>query len=118
MTEVSAETRAHQEKIQNIKNQLLTKLGKLQEAAKEHQLVIEHINNVEDTRRCYRMIGGVLVEKTALDLRPVMAQSLKQIEASVVQVNNQLKGISAPENAVSVKAAKEKLPTISEDAWS
>tara|TARA_B100000780_G_C21020481_1_gene408994 strand:- start:568 stop:744 length:177 start_codon:yes stop_codon:yes gene_type:complete len=39
---------------------------------KENELVLESISKLEDGRKCWRLINGVLMEKTKLDVVPEM----------------------------------------------
>ncbi|KAF8392411.1 hypothetical protein HHK36_022753 [Tetracentron sinense] len=48
------------------KNQLYSKITELEMEASEHSLVIGAIQSLDPSRRCYRMIGGMLVERTKL----------------------------------------------------
>ncbi|KAJ0011148.1 hypothetical protein Pint_33641 [Pistacia integerrima] len=45
-------------------NQIYSKITELEMEASEHSLVINAIQPLDPSRRCYRMIGGVLVERT------------------------------------------------------
>jgi len=39
---------------------------------KENELVLDSISKLEDSRKCWRLINGVLMEKTKLDVVPEM----------------------------------------------
>ena len=39
---------------------------------KENELVLESISKLEDSRKCWRLINGVFMEKTKLDVVPEM----------------------------------------------
>lgn len=45
-------------------NQLYNKINELEQELNEHQLVISAIQPLDPGRKCFRMIGGVLVERT------------------------------------------------------
>ena len=51
---------------------LVQKLMELEDEKKENELVIESISKLEDTRKCWRLINGVLIEKTKVDVIPEM----------------------------------------------
>ena len=44
----------------------------VEDEKKEHELVIESISKLEDTRKCWRLVNGVLMEKTKLQVIPEM----------------------------------------------
>ena len=51
---------------------LVQKLMELEDEKKENELVIESISKLEDTRKCWRLINGVLIEKTKVEVIPEM----------------------------------------------
>jgi prefoldin subunit 2 len=44
----------------------------LDDEKKEHELVIEATKELESNRKCWRMIGGVLVERTLGEVLPAL----------------------------------------------
>ena len=44
----------------------------LEEEKKENELVLESIGKLEDTRKCWRLVNGVLMEKTKVEVIPEM----------------------------------------------
>ena len=44
----------------------------VEDEKKENELVLESIANLEDSRKCWRLINGVLMEKTKVDVVPEM----------------------------------------------
>ena len=50
----------------------MSKLMEIEDEKKEHELVIESISKLEDTRKCWRLVNGVLMEKTKLQVIPEM----------------------------------------------
>jgi len=78
---------------QSMKNEysnILQKLQELEQAKSEHMLVISSIEPLEGTRRCYRLVGGVLVERTVADVLPAVKANLDTIEILLKQLNMQL----------------------------
>ncbi|KAK2821089.1 hypothetical protein FQN49_007722 [Arthroderma sp. PD_2] len=69
----------------NFKNtlqQLAQKIGDIETEAEEHKLVIESLQPLPLDRKCFRMINGVLVERTVKDVIPSLktnADGLKQV---------------------------------------
>ena len=44
----------------------------LEDEKKENELVIDSISKLEDTRKCWRLVNGVLMEKTKVEVIPEM----------------------------------------------
>ncbi len=53
-------------------NVVESKLMEIEDEKKENELVLESISKLEDTRKCWRLINGVLMEKTKLEVVPEM----------------------------------------------
>ncbi|XP_065298071.1 prefoldin subunit 2 isoform X1 [Dermacentor albipictus] len=54
---------------------LTAKLIELEMELNEHNLVAEALQKVDGDRRCYRMVGGVLVERTVKDILPAVERN-------------------------------------------
>ena len=50
---------------------------------KENELVLESIAKLEDNRKCWRLINGVLVEKTKLEVVPEMRVVINNLNAVI-----------------------------------
>ena len=44
-----------------------------------HRLVIETLEGVEKDRKCYRMVGGVLVERKVADVEPALVSNKEKV---------------------------------------
>jgi prefoldin subunit 2 len=62
-----------------LETELINKINELQQEAKEHQLVLDAFKSVEPERRCFRLIGGVLVERTVKDNKPSLEENLVNV---------------------------------------
>ena len=60
--------------------QMGQKLTQLESDADEHRLVIETLEPMEGDRKCFRMIGGVLVERTVNDVLPALKTNQSGIQ--------------------------------------
>merc|ERR1712194_144354 len=58
------------------------------------ELVLSALAKVPDDRRCCRMVGGILAERTVKEVRPQVADNLKRIETvmSTLKTNLEKKG--------------------------
>lgn len=43
------------------------------------RLVIETLKEVDENRRCFRLVGGVLVERTVKDVLPALVNNKDQV---------------------------------------
>jgi prefoldin subunit 2 len=62
-----------------LETELINKITELQQEAKEHQLVLDAFQKVEAERRCFRLVGGVLVERTVKDIKPTLEENLQNV---------------------------------------
>ena len=65
---------------------LVSKLMELEDEKKENEMVLEAISKLEDSRKCWRLVNGVLMEKTKLQVVPEMRVVINNMN----EVNNQI----------------------------
>ncbi|EPE04744.1 prefoldin beta-like protein [Ophiostoma piceae UAMH 11346] len=56
----------------NALQQIAQKIGDVEQEAEEHKLVLETLDPLPADRKCFRMINGVLVERTVQDVIPAL----------------------------------------------
>uniref|UniRef100_A0A7C9AA08 Prefoldin subunit 2 n=1 Tax=Opuntia streptacantha TaxID=393608 RepID=A0A7C9AA08_OPUST len=71
-------------------NQIYSKITELEMEVSEHSLVINAIQPLDPSRRCYRMIGGVLVERTIKEVLPAVQRNKEGIEEVIARLNEAL----------------------------
>jgi len=54
---------------------IASKISELKNEADEHRLVIDLLKDLEPERKAFRLIGGVLVERTVGEFSPVVAEN-------------------------------------------
>lgn len=54
---------------------LQQKLSEVEMDSEEHRLVLESLKNMDGDRKCMRMIGTVLVDKTVKEVIPVLEET-------------------------------------------
>lgn len=69
---------------------IAAKVHELNNEKEEHRLVVEQLEKLEDNRRAYRLIGGVLVEKTVNELLPIVQENLEGIKQIITTLSAQL----------------------------
>ena len=84
----------------------------VEEERKENELVLESISKLEDTRKCWRLVNGVLMEKTKVEVVPEMRVVInnlnavtKQITDTLVAVKQEIKNLEGAYEHI-MKAAK------------
>ncbi|PUU81174.1 Prefoldin beta-like protein [Tuber borchii] len=63
-------------------HQLAQKIGDVEQEAEEHKLVLESLEPVEPGRKCFRLVNGVLVERSVGEVVPAVrtnAEGLKGV---------------------------------------
>ncbi|QSL65717.1 hypothetical protein MERGE_003031 [Pneumocystis wakefieldiae] len=71
--------------------QLAQKIVDLEVESNEHALVIETLMNHPSERKCFRMIGGVLVEKNVKEVLPSLKTNQEGIKSMIDQLSKQYK---------------------------
>ncbi|ELR10901.1 prefoldin subunit 2, putative [Acanthamoeba castellanii str. Neff] len=71
-------------------NELVQKIGELEIEQNEHRLVIDAVSGLDAGRRCYRLVGGVLVERTVGEVLPAVRKNLEGIEQILKTLNASL----------------------------
>ncbi|XP_032833189.2 prefoldin subunit 2 [Petromyzon marinus] len=66
-------------KLRGEQRALAAKSAQLDMELTEHNLVIDALRDVDPERRCYRMVGGVLVERTVKEVLPALQSNKEQI---------------------------------------
>ncbi|KAJ4949305.1 hypothetical protein JOQ06_020821 [Pogonophryne albipinna] len=56
----------------------------------EHSLVIETLKEVDPSRKCFRLVGGVLVERTVKEVLPALESNKEQISKLIESINKQM----------------------------
>ncbi|KAG4303219.1 hypothetical protein PCANB_000611 [Pneumocystis canis] len=71
--------------------QLAQKISDLEVEYNEHMLVIETLMNHPSERKCFQMIGGVLVEKNVKETLPSLKTNQEKIKSTIEQLLKQYK---------------------------
>ncbi|XP_069734695.1 prefoldin subunit 2 [Phaenicophaeus curvirostris] len=69
---------------------LASKVAELELDLNEHSLVIETLREADPTRKCFRMVGGVLVEHTVKEVLPALESNKEQITKITESLSRQL----------------------------
>ncbi|KAI9467147.1 Prefoldin beta-like protein, partial [Lactarius psammicola] len=81
-------------RFQNDLQTLASKIGELEQEAEEHVLVLSTLNEAlleEPDRKCFRLIGGVLVERTVKDVVTALQTNRDGIRKVIASLTEQYK---------------------------
>uniref|UniRef100_A0A182QVD7 Prefoldin subunit 2 n=1 Tax=Anopheles farauti TaxID=69004 RepID=A0A182QVD7_9DIPT len=78
------------QQLRNQQRNLVNNLNTIEMDLKEHKTVIDTLKTVESSRKCFRLIGGVLVEQTVEVVLPQLEQNKTQLEKLVEEGKDQI----------------------------
>jgi len=76
--------------LRNEQRAIATKLYELDCDLNEHKVVVENLKNIDEGRKCFRMIGGILVEGTVKDVLPNLQVNIEQLAQTIEALNQKL----------------------------
>ena len=99
--------------LQTEAQQLVAKLMEVEDEKRENELVLESISKLEDDRKCWRLVNGVLMEKTKVEVVPEMRVVInnlnmvgKQIQDTLVAVKTEIKNLEGAYEHIMANAKK------------
>ncbi|EDL47057.1 prefoldin subunit 2 [Plasmodium vivax India VII] len=84
------EAKSTYEQIEKDRVQLVSKIEELYQDVVEHKLVLEALENVPADRRCYRMVGEILVERTVGEIKPALVDHKNKVEQIIAECQKKL----------------------------
>ena len=70
---------------------LMSRIAELESERHEHALVLETLGPMEANRKCHRLVGGALVERSVKEVMPEVQASCDNIDLVLKQFGEQLK---------------------------
>ncbi|CAH2109279.1 unnamed protein product [Euphydryas editha] len=86
----SSEIFAGFQNLRSEQRQLANKISELEMDLNEHKIVIETLQAVEPSRKCFRMVGGVVVERTVAEVLPELEVNKERLPQAIQALNEQL----------------------------
>lgn len=71
--------------------EIFKKFIEMEDEKREHTLVLKNIEGLSKDRKCWRMIGGVLVEKTMEEVLTGLSDSIKMYDTAIKALETALK---------------------------
>ena len=65
------------------------KIGELAVSLREHVNVLENVKNLDPSRRCFRSVGGVLVERTVKEVIPAVESNAANLRRAIEAIKEQ-----------------------------
>lgn len=69
--------------LRNDQRLMANKLTEMEAELNEHKIVIDTLKTVDPKRKCYRLIGGILCERTVEEVVPCLVTNEKQVSSCV-----------------------------------
>uniref|UniRef100_A0A8D3C8E2 Prefoldin subunit 2 n=1 Tax=Scophthalmus maximus TaxID=52904 RepID=A0A8D3C8E2_SCOMX len=69
---------------------MASKAAELEMDINEHSLVVDTLKDVDPSRKCFRLVGGVLVERTVKEVLPALENNKEQISKIIESINTQM----------------------------
>ncbi|XP_033212723.1 prefoldin subunit 2 [Belonocnema kinseyi] len=76
--------------LRNEQRIMASKLSEMEMELNEHKIVIDTLKNVDPKKKCYRMIGGILCERTVEEVMPALVTNKEQLTKVIESLNEQL----------------------------
>ncbi|KAJ2658321.1 Cochaperone prefoldin complex subunit [Coemansia sp. RSA 1200] len=70
---------------------IASKIGELELQLDEHNLVIKSMTPMPEDRKCFRLINGVLVERSVKEVLPALKTNRDGISSTITQLTSQYK---------------------------
>lgn len=86
-----AELQKKYNQFQQTINDISTKIQELTTDIDEHHIVLNTLKSAPSDRRCFRMTGGILLETTVEETKPVLDVKVKNIKLTIDTLNKELK---------------------------
>ncbi|EIE27826.1 hypothetical protein COCSUDRAFT_83446 [Coccomyxa subellipsoidea C-169] len=80
-------------RFQELRQELSVLSGRANELASEsheHDLVLKALEPMDGDRKCYRVVGEILVERTVAEVKPAVKGNKEQLDAVVERLLKQL----------------------------
>uniref|UniRef100_A0A6M2DP94 Putative molecular chaperone prefoldin subunit 2 n=1 Tax=Xenopsylla cheopis TaxID=163159 RepID=A0A6M2DP94_XENCH len=86
----SEEIIANFQRLRSEQRGLASKLNTLEIDLNEHKVVIDQLKTVDPDRKCFRMIGGILTERTVKEVLPILISNTEQLGKVIEAYNKNL----------------------------
>ena len=78
---------------------IASKISELEQEVQEHQLVIDTLTPLDGERKAFRLMGGILVERTVKEVLPDVTQNQAGVQDFLAKLAERLNALEAQANA-------------------
>ncbi|XP_061664457.1 prefoldin subunit 2 [Syngnathoides biaculeatus] len=78
------------QKMRQEQRNMASKAAELEMESNEHSLVIDTLKDVDPSRKCFRLVGGVLVERTVKEVLPALQTHKEQISKIIESITTKM----------------------------
>lgn len=78
------------ENMQQEQRAVMHKIAEVEADRHEHSLVADNLQPMASERKCFRLVGGILVERTVGEVRPLLQASVENLDKVLAVLNEQL----------------------------
>lgn len=80
-------------------SKIASKISELEQEVQEHQLVIDTLTPLDEGRKAFRLIGGILVERTVKDVLPDVQQNQMGVQEFLEKLAERMNGLEQQASA-------------------
>mmetsp|Transcript_6768 Transcript_6768/g.13070 ORF Transcript_6768/g.13070 Transcript_6768/m.13070 type:complete len:128 (+) Transcript_6768:260-643(+) len=91
--EEAAASQALVARLQTMKEEstgLAQKIAELDQEKHEHSLVLDTLSGLPGERKCYRLVGSVLTERTVGDVNPAVKDNMEKLDGLIGELTKKL----------------------------
>lgn len=92
MAASSAKVQKYKELVQD-SQKLIAKISELEMERNEHRLVEDTLQPLDGSRRAYRLVGEVLVERTVAEVLPPVSSNRENVETAIAAFRERLETV-------------------------
>lgn len=81
---------AHFQQLRQEQRNVAQKLSEIELDLNEHKMVIETLKHVNEDRKCFRLVGGILTERKVKDVLPQLVTHKEKLEEVIKRMNETL----------------------------
>merc|ERR1711915_27658 len=78
------------QQMRNEQRTLINKIAELETELMEHKAVLAKLSEVAPDRKCFRVIGGVLVQRTVAEVTPAVTENRDKLDTLLNNLNETL----------------------------
>jgi len=78
------------QKLREEQRAIVVQIQRLEMDRNEHQLVLNTLKEVDENRKCFRMLNGILIERKVSEVVPALQRNIEQFTNAIGKLKEQL----------------------------